>query len=142
MTKTPLFLIALASALTLAACSNSSNGEHAEAEARASSRGLPTGNIQAGLQLATKGADGIAACSSCHGAEGNAPIDGMYPKLGGQYADYIGHALQAYRSGDRAGGTADIMGAQAKGLSDQQIADVAAYFGSVSTKLRDLQHAN
>ena len=34
------------------------------------------------------------------------------------------------------------MGAQAKGLNDQQIADLAAYFASVPRQLRDLQDVN
>jgi len=34
------------------------------------------------------------------------------------------------------------MAAQAKGLSDQQIADLAAYFASVPPQLRDLENAN
>ena len=79
----------------------------------------------------------------CHGAEGNAPIDGSYPKLGGQYADYLEHALQAYRSGDRSGSpTTDLMGSQAKELNNQQIADLGAYFASVNGQLKDLHDAN
>jgi len=144
MTKTSVTLLALACAFALAACGgNQAEGEHAAGAAQASSSaGLPAGHIEAGMTLASKGGTGIAACASCHGAEGNAPIDGMYPKLGGQFADYIAHSLQAYRGGTRAGGNADIMAAQAKALSDQQIADLAAYFASVPTQLRDLQNAN
>lgn len=144
MTKTSVTLLALTCAFALAACGgNQAEGEHAAGAAQASSSaGLPAGHIEAGMTLASKGGTGIAACASCHGAEGNAPIDGMYPKLGGQYADYIAHSLQAYRGGTRAGGNADIMAAQAKALSDQQIADLAAYFASVPTQLRDLQNAN
>lgn len=142
MTKTSMTLLAVTCALALSACGGNAEGEHAAAAHTSSSAGLPAGDIKAGLELATKGGTGIAACVSCHGAEGNAPIDGMYPKLGGQYADYIAHSLQAYRGGTRAGATADVMAAQAKGLSDQQIADVAAYFASVPRKLRDLQDVN
>ena len=77
----------------------------------------------------------------CHGAEGNAPIDATYPKIGGQYGDYIAHSLQLYRDGDRSGSpTTDLMASQAKELTDQQISDLAAYFGSRATKLHDLQH--
>ena len=79
----------------------------------------------------------------CHGADGNAPIDASYPKLGGQYADYLAHSLQAYRSGARGGSpTTDLMASQAKDLNDQQIADLAAYFGGVGGQLRDLHNAN
>lgn len=75
------------------------------------------------------------SCVDCHGADGNVPIDPSYPKLGGQYGDYLAHALQAYRSGDR---QHPLMTAQATALSDQDIADLAAYFGSRQTQLRDL----
>lgn len=141
MTKTSMTLLVLACALALTACGKS-EGEHGEAGHRATSRGLPEGNADAGREFAAKGGNGVAACASCHGADGNAPIDGMYPKLGGQYADYIAHSLQAYRDGARAGATADVMAVQAKGLSDQQIADLAAYYASVASQLRDLQNVN
>ena len=49
------------------------------------------------------------------------------PKLGGQNADYLEIALQGYRRGTRGH---DTMQAQASTLSDQDIADVAAYFES------------
>ena len=49
------------------------------------------------------------------------------PKLGGQNADYLEVALQGYRRGTRGHGT---MQAQASSLSDQDIADVAAYFAT------------
>lgn len=143
-TATPLIL---AIALALSAC----GGEEAAAEGHAanpgaehasSSAGLPKGDIAAGKALAsTRGASG-QACVDCHGADGNNPIDATYPKLGGQYHDYLAHSLQAYRSGDRGGSvTSDLMANQAKALSDQQIADLAAYFGSAPSQLRDLHGA-
>lgn len=143
MTKTSMTPLLLACVLALSACGSqeAAEGEHAGAEAHASSSaGLPDGNIESGRALASsKGATG-QACVDCHGADGNAPIDATYPKLGGQYADYIAHSLQAYRSGNRGGSaTTDLMGLQAKALTDQQIADLAAYFGSVQGQLRDLQ---
>ena len=101
-----------------------------------SSAGLPPGHADAGQKVATtKNAETGQACVDCHGAGGNAPIDPTYPKLGGQYHDYIAHSLQLYRAGDRENA---LMSAQAKKLTDQQISDVAAYFGSQPTHLRDL----
>ncbi|RZA19314.1 MAG: c-type cytochrome [Lysobacteraceae bacterium] len=142
-------LLALACALALSACGKSEppaeGGHDAKAGAAhaSSSAGLPPGNAATGKVLAsTKGASG-QACVDCHGAEGNAPIDASYPKLGGQYHDYLEHSLQAYRSGARGGSpTTDLMASQAKELSDQQIADLAAYFGSATSQLRDLHNAN
>lgn len=68
-------------------------------------------------------------CTGCHGIPGyfNAQPAYHVPKLGGQNADYIEVALQGYRRGSRAHET---MQAQASTLSDQDIADVAAYFES------------
>ena len=147
VTKTSMTLLAFACALALSACAQQEEaGAEPAAEAAAhasSSAGLPHGDIGAGKTLAsTKGKTG-QACVDCHGAEGNAPIDASYPRLGGQYADYLAHSLQAYRSGDRAGSaTSNLMASQAKDLIDQQIADLAAYFGSVQGQLRDLHDAN
>ena len=68
-------------------------------------------------------------CTGCHGIPGafNAHPAYHVPKLGGQNADYIEVALQGYRRGTRGHET---MQAQASSLSDQDIADVAAYFES------------
>lgn len=146
MTKTsmtPLLLACtLASAFALSACGKQE--EHPAAAAHASSSaGLPKGDAEAGKALASKKGSTGQSCVDCHGAEGNAPIDASYPKLGGQYADYIEHSLQAYRSGDRGGSpTTDLMGGQAKGLTDQQIADLAAYFAGATSTLRDLHGAD
>lgn len=134
--------IALLAALALAACSQNNeiaaedpgraSGEHGSS----SSAGLPDGRIAIGEQLAqAKGEATKQSCVDCHGAEGNAPIDVTYPKLGGQYGDYIAHALQAYRAGNRQHA---LMTPQAAQLSDQDISDLAAYFGSRGGQLRDL----
>ncbi len=134
----PRLAIVLLAALALAACSQSETGAGAaEGQAAASSSaGLPAGRIAAGEALAiAKGPATGQSCIDCHGADGNAPIDGTYPKLGGQYADYLGHALQAYRSGTRSHA---LMTPQAAHLSDQDIADLAAYFHSRPGQLRDL----
>lgn len=66
-------------------------------------------------------------CLGCHGIEGhrNAYPSYRVPRLGGQHADYIVAALQAYKSDSRKHPT---MNAQAKTLSDQDMADLAAYF--------------
>lgn len=134
--------IALFAALALAACSGQ-GGSHAADEGQApksSSAGLPDGRIAVGEQLANaKGKATGQSCIDCHGPDGNAPIDATYPKIGGQYADYIAHALQQYRKGQREHA---LMTPQAAGLSDQDIADLAAYFGSRPTQLRNLHGAH
>lgn len=134
--------IALLATLALAGCADkpAEGAASAHAEAKSSSAGLPSGHVAAGEALAsTKSASTGQSCIDCHGANGNAPIDPTYPKLGGQYHDYLAHSLQAYRGGNREHA---LMSSQAKDLSDQQIADLAAYFGSRDTQLRDLHGVN
>lgn len=71
------------------------------------------------------------SCLGCHGIEGyrNAYPSYRVPKLGGQKAGYLVIALEGYRSGARSHPT---MEAQATSLTDQQIADVAAYLASLA----------
>jgi cytochrome c553 len=78
---------------------------------------------------AAAGASKSAMCVGCHGVEGNSVIP-MFPKLAGQHAMYLEMALKAYRSQERKGGYAVQMYAMAANLSDQDIADLAAYFAS------------
>jgi cytochrome c553 len=66
-------------------------------------------------------------CLGCHGIEGYKNAYPMYsvPRLKGQHPEYLAAALHEYRDGDRSHLT---MHAQASTLSDQDIADIAAYF--------------
>jgi cytochrome c553 len=76
-----------------------------------------------------KGAELATTCMGCHGIEGyrNAYPSYRVPKLGGQKADYIVLALQAYRAKTRPHLT---MQAQAASLSDQDMQDLAAFIES------------
>ncbi len=69
-------------------------------------------------------------CTGCHGIKfyKNAYPNYHVPRLGGQNEAYIASALKAYRSKERGHTT---MQAQAGSLSDQDIADIAAYFASL-----------
>ena len=71
-----------------------------------------------------------AVCTSCHGIDGKAVIPG-YPHLAGQNAQYLELALKAYRDGGRKAGNAAIMAGMAAPLSDEDIANLAAYFASL-----------
>ena len=74
-----------------------------------------------------RGKDLANTCLGCHGVPGykNAYPNYSVPKLEGQHPEYIVLALQAYRSGERSHLT---MHSQASSLSDQDMADIAAYF--------------
>lgn len=143
MTKKILAIALLTAAVALTGCSEPEKAtgdaapEAGTHEAKSSSAGLPAGNIAAGEKLAsTKNAKTGQSCVDCHGAEGNAPIDASYPKLAGQYGDYLAHSLQAYRDGRREHA---LMSSQAADLTDQQISDLGAYFGSRTGNLKDLE---
>jgi len=132
-------LVMNASALALAAVLSACSGSHAEPEARSSSAGLPKGDAVAGEQAANLKSRATAqSCLDCHGADGNQPLDPSYPRIGGQYRDYLAHALAQYRSGAR---DHVLMSQQAQDLTDQQIADLAVYFASRPSQLTDLYRA-
>ncbi len=84
--------------------------------------------------LLTKG-----ACASCHGANYNKPIDGAYPKLAGQHADFLYVALKAYgtEGNNRLGRANAIMGAQVKPYKRSELKAMADYLarlpGDVAT---------
>ena len=79
------------------------------------------GNAVAGKQKAE-------ACASCHGADGNKTLDNSYPKLAGQYPDYLLKALKEYKSGKRSNA---VMAGQVQNLSEADMANLAVYFGSL-----------
>ncbi len=70
-------------------------------------------------------------CTGCHGEEGNS-FEGMAPKLAGQYGKYIAKQLRNFQSGTR---THQIMSAIAATVSDDDLADISAYFAS-RTKMK------
>ena len=72
------------------------------------------------------GQEKSAVCVACHGPDGNSPI-AMNPRIAGQYADYLVHVLTEYRSGVRENA---IMTGMAASLTDEDIADLAAWFSS------------
>lgn len=73
------------------------------------------------------GAEKITTCVACHGTDGKATAD-IYPSLSGQSATYLESSLKSYREGLRGGGMSAVMTPQATNLSDQDIADIAAYY--------------
>jgi cytochrome c553 len=73
-------------------------------------------------------------CAACHGPDGNAP-SAIYPRLAGQYHDYLARALHEYKSGGRKN---PIMAGFAATLSDAEIQGLADYFGKMPGKLDDL----
>jgi cytochrome c553 len=92
---------------------------------------------EAGGAPGASAADLAKTCAACHGADGNstAPI---YPRLAGQYHDYLARALHEYKSGGRQNA---IMAGFAKTLSDADIDKLSRYFAAMPGKLGDLSRA-
>ena len=77
-------------------------------------------------------------CMSCHGEGLNKPIDGSYPKLAGQHADYLYVALKAYQTEKNAniGRSNAIMAAQAKPFTHAELKAMAKYIASIPGDLQ------
>ena len=69
-------------------------------------------------------------CRTCHGEGGGKTLIPTYPKIQGQNKAYLIQVLQAYKKGERKGGMAQLMTAQASMLSDAEIEELAAYYSS------------
>jgi cytochrome c553 len=78
------------------------------------------------------------ACASCHGANFNKPIDGSYPKIAGQYPDYLYVALKAYKTEGNAyvGRGNAIMAGQVKQFSLKELKLLANYLGSLPAEVQ------
>lgn len=76
-------------------------------------------NINAGKEKS-------ASCSSCHGDDGNSMV-ATFPKLAQQHSSYLTQQLQAFKDGTR---NDPMMSPMAKSLSDDDIADISAYYAA------------
>ena len=81
------------------------------------------------VHAAGNAADGqakTAVCAACHGADGNSMV-GTFPKLAGQQSSYLFKQMKDIQSGMR---VVPEMTGLLNNLSDQDLADIAAYFSS------------
>jgi len=81
-----------------------------------------------------------AACFSCHGANLSKPIAPNYPKIAGQYPDYVFVALKSYKASDNQtiGRNNGVMGAIAKQFSVPELKALADYVGSLDGELQTI----
>jgi cytochrome c553 len=79
-----------------------------------------------------------ANCASCHGADFSTPIDPSYPKLAGQYSDYLFAALKAYQTDHNAvlGRSNAIMMGMARPFKHAEIKALAQYISTLPGDLR------
>ncbi|RFA30441.1 cytochrome C [Alkalilimnicola ehrlichii] len=88
---------------------------------------LGSGSLQAAGGDPVAGREKAETCMGCHGVPGyrNAYPAYQVPKLGGQHAEYLVSALQAYQRGDRQHPT---MRALTANMSEEEMRDIAAFF--------------
>ena len=82
-----------------------------------------------------------ANCESCHGKNFSTPIDPTYPKLAGQYADYLYVALKAYQTdhNPRVGRSNAIMMGMARPFTHAEIKALSKYLASLPGELRTVE---
>jgi cytochrome c553 len=99
-------------------------------EGKAKSEAAPSSN--AALALIEKG-----GCKSCHGADLTKGIDASYPKLAGQYSDYLFAALKSYKMEPNvvAGRSNAIMAGMVKQFSNDELKTMAKYIASMPGSL-------
>jgi cytochrome c553 len=89
---------------------------------------IGSGNPVAGLTKSE-----VELCQGCHGETGVNEIS-SFPKLTGQYADYIFKQLRNFKSGQR---KHPVMTGMAEAISEADMVDIAAYFASNPTMQGD-----
>lgn len=92
--------------------------------------GLSAGSMALAEGTAEAGQAKSATCVACHGTDGNS-ANPEWPSIAGQHAGYISGQLELFRSGTRQN---VLMSPMAMALSDQDIADLAAYYSSQTLK--------
>ncbi len=81
---------------------------------------------------AEKGKTLSATCAACHGMDGNS-INPIWPSLAGQHEAYLDRQIKLFRSGARENA---LMAPMVSALSDQDVADLSAYFSSQKLSLK------
>lgn len=89
--------------------------------------GVATSNVALAAGDAEAGKAKSAVCAACHGVQGISSLS-MNPNLAGQVPGYIATQLAAFKSGERANA---VMAGQSIGLSDEDMADLDAYYASL-----------
>lgn len=85
------------------------------------------GNIEAGKAKSS-------TCAACHNADGNSTIPN-WPKIAGQYENYFVKQLKDYQQGEKGPRYDPTMMGMVANLSDQDIADLAAFYASQTQTL-------
>jgi len=85
-----------------------------------------------GARLATQGApaQGVPACATCHGAQGEGMAGSGFPRLAGQSAAYLGRQIESFQQDTR---SHPVMSPIAKAMTAEQNRAAAAYYAGLGT---------
>ncbi len=122
-TKTLLFILLLGYFGFAVSGNTPSNDEASKDDVLKTDEAI-VGNFEAGEERYKK------SCINCHGAAGKGAAS--YPKISGQEISYTISKLETYRDGTKIGPNSSLMIMMAKPLSDEEIADLAAYLKDVT----------
>lgn len=126
--------------------SNLNEQDIADLAAYYATLGSASAQHDGGAARANAGAEALiekGGCKSCHGDNFSKPIDPSYPKLAGQYADYLFVALKSYKTEPNSvvGRGNAVMGAIAKQFSSAELKVMAEYLGSLPGELKVVPQA-
>ena len=93
-------------------------------------------SIALGAGDSAAGQTQVAVCSACHGPDGASGIVPTYPNLAGQNEKYLLRQLQMIQSGER---TVALMAGQLNAKTEQDLADLAAYYAALPGKVNQAQ---
>ncbi len=112
----------------------------AVAEAALGTPAMRSADAARGAVLAIRGSPGGApACALCHAYNGVSDGSGAFPRIAGQSAYYLGRQLHAFRTKLRDNA---IMSPLANRLTDDEIADVSAYYAGVAAPFPPLANSD
>jgi cytochrome c553 len=85
-----------------------------------------------------------AACISCHGENFAKPISPDYPKIAGQYTDYLYVSLKAYKTENNPniGRSNGVMAGMVKQFSNNELKEISKYVGSLPGDLKTVPQAS
>lgn len=126
-----LALIVLLTATTAYARNENTNPLTGQIGVDAGDESAQSIKLRTGAGDPVAGKDKSMLCQGCHG-EAGISMEGLVPSLAGQYGKYIAKELRNYQAGTR---SHQIMNAMAATISDDDLADIAAYFAS-RTKMK------
>ena len=96
----------------------------------------PPSFTQLGANVASRGAEGVAPCASCHGAAGEGNAAAGFPRLAGQPVGYLSKQLMAYTDGRRDN---PVMTPIAAKLNPQQREAVATHYSALAAPAKSPQ---